>query len=203
MSDHDNVFTVEFTNNLQTHPGSIILFLTFTDPPPNTYSVVWQWRPGEKNGRFVWEMHYGFMWALRGELVPGQELLFMSSRDLSPPSDNQVTLTYGEKAYLFVDPTPGPQKDALFIEQDNSVTPQIAVGLSLFGSPVCAVQAQPNTTVAFTLPATYWIAFGDFRPSLILDPAVVNQAARLPFEPSIFKIEATLNTDGSWTIVPS
>ncbi len=154
--------------------------------------------------RFTWSQAYSFCWAMTGQLRPG--VLFRSSQtanaDLS--SYNQITLEGSGGYYSFTNQTSGPYPGRLFIRLGGGIQmDEISVGIGMSGSPIYAMQAMPNWTVAFDPSSPkYWITFGNYRLGEVLDHNSVTNRAEIVFPEGVYSMTAVLRPDLTWVISP-
>jgi hypothetical protein len=57
--------------------------------------------------------------------------------------------------------------------------------------------------VNFIPHTEYWIAFGTYASSQVLDVTALGDAAQIGFPDGISAMDATRNPDGTWTIAPT
>jgi len=151
--------------------------------------------------RRAWKLEYDFVWSQTGPLVPGVIATAAQVWPANLTDTNQVTLTY-DRAFTFTNQTAGPQAGTLNIRDDNTIPPNTAsVGIGMSGAATILMQAHPNFMYQFLARPEYWIAFGDYTIGEALDTASIPNAAQIEFPPNIYSVTATLNADGSWTII--
>lgn len=186
--------------------GTACLYQTApSEGPANAQSLAWFVNSPNPTApvTFGWSIDYGFVWGNSGVLQPGK--VFGTSQlwraDLT--SANHVDFLRRDGRYMFDHQgagTPG----SLTIREDSSVgRGEAAVGISMSGVGVFAVQAAPDMNVVFTPKPVYWVTFGSYEQGEVLDLAEITNAARIDFPPGVYEMTATLNADGSWTVAPA
>jgi hypothetical protein len=175
----------------QQNPGSLSAdamalawFSKFSDPGSNV--------------EFGWDLTWGFSWADTGALQAGITYNVNGTTD-SQPTSNQITLDFNG-AYQLTKPDRGPDPDLLYIVQDTTipVASTASVGVTMNGSTVYAVQATPNTNLTFTPHPSYFLAYGDYTPGLVLDLSSINNPLKLVYGPGVSGLQVTLNADNTW-----
>jgi hypothetical protein len=190
-------------NNRASHSAYFMVFQS--DPTswaPNALSLAWfaKFSNPSKTARikFEWTVDTGFSWAETGELKPG--IHFSATEIYDPYNDlNKITLDYNG-AYQFIDPASGPDKDRFYLNETKNIPlkSQAAVGVTMAGSTVYAVQARPNQNLTFSPHPKYFIAYGDYQEGDVLDVSTVNNPLELPYPTGVYALTTTLNVDGSW-----
>jgi hypothetical protein len=190
-------------NNRASHSA---FFMVFQNDPtswsPNALSLAWfaKYSNPSKTARvkFEWTVDTGFSWAETGELKPGIQF---AATELYDPSNglNKITLDYNG-AYQFIDPTSGADKDRFYLNETKNIPlkSQAAVGVTMSGSTVYAVQARPNQNLTFSPHPEYFIAYGDYLEGDVIDVSTVNNPLRLEYPTGVYALTTTLNVDGSW-----
>ena len=141
-------------------------------------------------------------------------LCWWSQADTS--SSNAVTLSNARQNMRFIDQRAGSQPDNFYIHNAADVPMHaVAEGIAQNDRPAFVVAAQPNMQAQFGIDSEIWIAFGDFEQGEVLDPGLSGRAllekskviygppTRVVFPSGVTAMNATLNADNSWTIVPA
>lgn len=198
-------YSVNFKNNSDMS-GDACIYQTDPDiTDPNVMSLAWFSKAAHPTTRvlFTWQVNYSFVWSNTGLLKPGVVFIASQAWDADLSMKNQVGFTYQANAHTFKDLTQGPRNGSLYINQDNSIPPQIAsVGIGMSGSGTFVRQAEPNIDLVFTPHPEYWITFGTFTEGQVLDITEITHPAALEFPPNVYKLVATLNADNTWTVTP-
>jgi hypothetical protein len=182
----------------QNNPGSfssdalaLAWFSTFSNPGPNV------------RVDFHWTIDWGFSWSAMGTLSPGVTFLASDQVDADQTS-NQITLDF-DGAYQFIDQQKNDDPSRFFITEDSTlpVNSTAAVGITMAGNTVYAVQARPNNKLTFTPHPTYFLAYGSYVPGQVLDLSDINNPLELVYGPGVFNLSVTLNEDDSWGPITS
>lgn len=196
-------YTIRAINN-SSNSGSFCVFQQDPDlGVSNALPLVWfsKYVHPQTVVKFGWTTDYNFVWCETGKLVPGIEFDASQVFDADLQSLNQITLTYVDGAYNFINQNKGPKPGSLYIKEDGSIPPkQTSVGIGMSGSGTFAVQAQPNLNLNFTPHPKYYIAFGDYEQGEVLDTREMTNTAEVPFEVNIYSMTAILGPDNAWTI---
>jgi hypothetical protein len=199
-----NTFKVNFFNN-GAKPGSVMLFQRDPSGNPSAQSLAWfaKYTYPATRVTFEWTTDLSFVWCDTGQLVPGIIAGASQSIAADPRGNNQITLTYAQ-AFNFVNLRQGGSPGTLLITADASIPPGMAsVGIGMSGQPAFLVQAQPNMNSMFSPSAQYWIAFGTYEAGQVLDITLIGKPAHIVFPTNIYAMDATLGSDGNWTISPT
>ena len=205
-NSNGTVFQINFVNN-SINPGT---FMVFQQDPnlamPGINSLAWITKFANPNtqGFFSWTINYNFSWMESESVTSG----ITSGTSQSVPAGeglltmNGITLTY-DKGYSFIDPIDQTPTGSLYIKQDATIPlDRASVGIGMSGAPTFMVPAQPNMEVVFTPHPEYWIAFGEFNQGQTINLQEVTNSSLVTFPPGITKMNATLNADNTWTIIP-
>ncbi|WP_430403447.1 hypothetical protein [Fluviicola sp.] len=205
-NSNGTVFQINFVNN-SSNSGT---FMVFQQDPnmamPGINSLAWitKYANPKTQGFFSWTINYNFSWMESESITSG----ITSGTSQSLPAGeglltmNGITLTY-DKGYSFIDPVDQTPEGSLYIKEDGTIPlDRASVGIGMCGAPTFMLQAQPNMELVFTPTPEYWIAFGDFTQSQVINVQEMTNSAQVSFPPGITKMNATLNEDNSWTIIP-
>jgi rhizosphere induced protein len=194
-------FVVNFYNNGPA-PGTVILYQR---KPEDGSSLAWfaKYNYPQTRLQFSWTTGLDFVWSDTGQLVPG----IIVSASQAIPADlaaaNMIQFTY-DKAFHFTGESGSGRPGTLTIRTDSTIPPGMAsLGIGMSGQPTFMVQAQPNMNYTFSPTPEYWIAFGSYTAGQVLDVETIGTPAQIDFPPNISSMDATLNPDGSWTVVPT
>jgi hypothetical protein len=197
-----------YSVTIENHAKHSATFMVFQNDPGSlsgdALALAWFSKfsnPGATE-KFSWQISWGFCWADTGTLAAG--VTFSSDQQQDTSLGNEYTLSYNG-AYELTTPTQGPDPSRLYIREDSSipVDSTAAVGITMFGSPVYAVQAMPNTNLTFSPHPQYFLAYGDFVPGQVLDLSTVNNPVELKFETGVQNLHVILNADNSWGVPTS
>ena len=155
------------------------------------------------NLTFSWDVEYNFVWSEVGSLTPGTKFSAGQTINADLDENNGVTLYYNVGAYEFSS-TYHVDGSQLFIQEDKSVpkpkgpgSGSVGIGMAGFGTFVVATGS--GQSVAFTPKPQYWIAFGKFTDSTVMDIKQLTARAQVQFEGDLTNAKAIY--DGSdWTI---
>jgi rhizosphere induced protein len=150
------------------------------------------------------------------DLSPGAIFRSMENLPADTSSNNAVTLSNARQNMRFIDQRAGSQTDNFYIHNAADVPMRaVAEGLAQNDRPVFVVAAQPNMQAQFGIDSEIWIAFGEFEQGEVLDPGLSGRAllekskviygppTRVVFPSGVTAMDATLNADNSWTILPT
>lgn len=199
-------YSVIFVNN-STQTGSACMFQQDPDiGVPNALSLAWfaQIAAPTTTLTFTWTAKYSFVWSQTGTLRPGIRFTPAQTWPADLDNANQVTFDNVGGAYTFKDQEQGPNAGLLYIRESGEIAPlDASVGIGMSGVGTFVAQAQPNTTVEFTLHPQYWIVFGTFVQGEVVDIQTMNNPAQIVFPPNVFSMTAILKPDNSWDIKPT
>ncbi len=179
-------------------------FMVFQNDPiqwsPQALPLAWLTGSAAPRSRikFEWGDELGFSWAETGELQPG--IQFSASETLDPDgASNMVTLDY-DGCYQFVNARQGPDASGLYLAGSDRIPARskAAVGVTMSGRTVYAVQARPNQALAFALHPQYFVAYGHYEEGQVIDVGTVGNPLQLSFPAGIYAMTTTLNADGTW-----
>lgn len=195
-----------YSVTVNNHASHSACFMVFQNDPtqwaPNALSLAWfaQYsNPGPSSRiKFQWGVDTGFSWAETGELSPGMQFTATETCDLAG-LNNKITLDYN-RAYQFADPGRGPDPSRFYLAESPRIPLKsaAAVGVTMGGSTVYAVQARPSQNLSFSPHPKYFIAYGDYEEGEVIDVSALDNPLELPFPGGVFALTTTLNADGSW-----
>lgn len=172
---------------------------------PSVVTLAWlsQVLNSGANITFDWTIDYNFLWSANGDLAPGTHWRAGQQVDADLEKNNYITLHYNKGAYSFINQG-HMDGDGLFIFEDRSV-PKVgdpgsgSVGIGMSGHGTFVRPTASNTNLSFSPTPRYYVAFGDFEQSTVLDIEELTQPQEIVFEPGNFHIDATY--DGrDWSI---
>ncbi|MBD2757147.1 hypothetical protein [Spirosoma validum] len=181
-------------------------------PPPNSgsfalfagqNSLVW-WAKFMNSGighqiPFRWQPEPCFVWGGPGELQGGDVFVPQQIVPADLTDQNQITLTYLNKTFNFIDQKPGSQPGSLFVSADGSIPSAVgSVGIGLAQRATFIVTAQPFMQYRFTPHLDYWCAFGDYRTGQMIDWEQVANKAQIHFGVNLYDLYAILTKDNTW-----
>lgn len=190
-------------NNHSTYASYFILFQK-NSSGANSLSLPLAWFSKFSNPsatsrvRFQWTLDWGLSWAETGELRPGVSFFASQVYDLS--QGNKATLDYNG-AYEFKEFAKGPEPNQIYLAESANipVNSKAAIGVTLSGSTVFAVQAQPNMMLSFSPQVNYYLAYGNHEEGEVIDVNTLSNPLHLVYETGVYAQEVTLNMDNSWS----
>ena len=201
-------YTLTLENKSQ-NSGNMCVYQTYPEAGINLLSLAWFSKPCNPGTRLKvrWDIQYAFVWSETGRLAPGVE--FDASQvvncDPSNINNNATLFTKEFGAYNFRDaPKPAPA-GCLGIYTDGLVPHGLAsIGIAMSDRPAVACQATLNYTFPFTPHPRYWVAFGNFVPSEVIDVNAVTNPVEIIFPPNVFGLAVTLDGKNEWgAVTPS
>jgi len=198
-------YRINFINN-SPNAGSFMMFQQ--DPNmkiENLSSLAWftKYVHPDTDGSFSWKEDYNFVWRETKQLASGITSVTMQCPPADLAGNNGITLTY-DGAYNFIDPVNAMPDPSLTIKMDQTIPMgQVAVGIGMSGSGTFLVAGQPNLNLVFTPKPEYWIAFGNYEQGQALNLQEVNSPAQIIFPEGITEMNATLNPDYTWSVMPA
>lgn len=195
-----------YSVTVNNHASHSAYFMVFQNDPtqlaPNALSLAWFAKfsnPGPTSRvKFQWSVDVGFAWAETGELQPGVQ--FTPTETYEPNGcNNKITLDCN-RSYQFVNPAQGPEQSRLYLAQSGAIPARsaAAVGVTMGGSTVYAVQARTGQNLTFSPHPKYFIAYGDFEEGDVIDVSSINNPLELAYPSGVYALTTTLNADGSW-----
>ncbi|MFD8075458.1 hypothetical protein ACFV3E_22745 [Streptomyces sp. NPDC059718] len=187
--------------------------------PSGVMPLAWLVRPSPPlptpTPPFSWNVDYSFVWARTGVLTPGSTFTAMETVAADPgnPSASQIQFgaDNGNPGFRAGPATGAPLLGSLYIKELSTVPADTAsVGIGQSGSPVFAVQAQPDKTLRFTPGENqYWLAAGPadpFKPppflrGQVLDLEAITSHVEIPYDGTRV-MQAVLNPGLTWTVDP-
>ncbi len=111
-----------------------------------------------------------------------------------------ITLDYNG-GYTFTNPTKGTDPSRIYLAESSNipVNSQAAVGVTMSGKTVYAVQARPNQNLTFSPKVSYFLAYGNYEPGTVLDVSTINNPWKLEYPTGVYSLEVTLNADNTWS----
>lgn len=195
-----------YSVTVNNHASHSAYFMVFQNDPtqwaPNALSLAWFAEfsnPGQSSRvKFQWCLDTGFSWAETGELQPGVQFTAAETHDATG-LNNKITLDCN-RAYQFVNPTQGPDKSRFYLAESPGIPARsaAAVGVTMGGSTVYAVQARPNQNLTFSPHPKYFIAYGDYEEGDVIDVSAINNPLELSYPAGVYALTTTLHADGTW-----
>lgn len=166
-------------------------------PEGGKSQVVFQWTETE---------NYDFVWLHRGKLGSGITFTVSQILPAHRKTGNEVTLTKSSlDVYGFTKQKQGSKPNVLFINQDRTITPeQVFVGIGMAGSATALVQALPNVMATFEIdsPTTYWIFWGNYQTSQVLNINEINNKQEIEFKGNVTSMTAILLENNILAVEP-
>jgi hypothetical protein len=192
-------------NNSTLDNLNALVYQTMPGQTADIYSLAWFSKAIHKDTQvdFSWEVNYSFTWAETGKLKPG--VLFRASQNMPADlaSNNDITLTYVDGGYKFIDQKDGI-RDSLSIHEDSNVlSDSVSVGIGMSGSGVFATQGGPSLDQVFTPHPTYFVALGSHKQSQVIDITSMTHFAEVKFEGGHYSLIATIDKNNQWTVEPT
>jgi len=196
----------KYSITVNNHASNSAYFMVFQSDPtnwaPNALSLAWFSKysnPGPTTRvTFEWNLETGFSWAETGELQAG--IVYTATETYDPTNGlNRIMLDYNG-AYQFVEPSKGPDPARFYLGETGNIpiNSKAAVGMTMSGSTVFAVQAMPNQSLTFSPHPKYYIAYGNYQEGDVIDVGTINNPLELPYPTGVYALTTTLNIDGSW-----
>lgn len=181
----------------------------FIRPEPESGHLTLAWFTKKTNtgtkARFAWNTDFCFIWDDLINTEPGRVVDASQTVEAGLYENNAITLSKKKGAYEFTDQS-SIDRFGLSVMVDNSVPKnEVVVGYGMAGSGLFAVPVAYNMMYQF-IPqgrTEYHIAFGDFETGQILDVPAMECTAAVDFPPNVYSMQATLNEDNTWTIIPN
>lgn len=170
----------------------------------NAMPLAWMAKRGHPQTTIVfrWCVLYDFVWSESGLLAPGAVVDASQTFEADLQNANQITLTFTDGAYTFINQMKGPQPGKLYVLQDQSIPlRQACVGIGMSGLGTFVVQAQPNIGLTFTPHPRYYLTFGEYQQGEVLEPSTINNPVEIQYPANIYSMTAILNPDNSWTVM--
>ncbi|MGY3515536.1 hypothetical protein [Micromonospora haikouensis] len=153
---------------------------------------------------YKWSIDYNFVWGQVGTLVPGTQFVAGQILSADLTQNNLVTLSYVDGGFEFGPTSSSGNSSSLIIKEDDTVPgpgndDQGSVGIGMSGAGTFVVPTVPNTGVEFTPKPTYYVAFGSFESSEVMDVSELTQPAKVVYPDGMTSAKAVF--DGKeWTI---
>ncbi len=146
-----------------------------------------------------WNIDYGFYWCNLGELSAGEKCL--PGELLTAHSGDNIHLGMEFKIPTFMDQNGNGELSKLNISIGEGIPEnRISTGITVSGKPCFIQKAPPGSSQNIILNPTYFLSFGNFEESTILEVEVVEKAVPVYFPPNVYTMFATLHPDYSWTL---
>ena len=193
------MYTINVINNSSTSQD----FVIFQKPPviDDIFPLAWnsKFLPSYGMGEFQIESDYGFTFGKGSDLRPGA--IFNPSQIMPAKlqGKNKVSFNGVELSA----PEAGDSNGFTITEGSGVPMNEFAIGLAMDGRPIFATRATPNKEVVFPEPnKSYYIAFGQFSQSQILDePLLINKGVEVCFD-NYQRVSVTLEPSGKWFVNP-
>jgi hypothetical protein len=157
---------------------------------------------------FGWEMDWAFTWSAMGTGTSSAgNYTWQGSGSLPADPENtekcQAVFSYNGDFQLGYK-VRASLSDTLWIHDDGTIPrPSMqpsSVGISLNGSPVCAVDAGPSLDQTFTLHPTYYIDAGIYRQGQMIDVSTVTKFQEVTYENGATALTVTLSSENTWSV---
>jgi hypothetical protein len=172
--------------------------------------LAWLTRQVNANNQctFGWDMDWAFTWSAQGTRRSSAGSYTWQgggSLEANPetPDKCQAVFSYNGDFQL-EHGVRAPVGDTLWLHDDGTVPrPSVqlsSVGISLNGSPVCAVEAGPSLDQTFTVHPTYYIDAGTYQQGQMIDVSTVTTFQEIRFENGATAQTVKLSSDNGWSV---
>ncbi|PQP83923.1 hypothetical protein C0Q44_04645 [Paenibacillus sp. PCH8] len=186
-----SIFTISVKNQAS-YSANICLYQVYDElRNPSQVTYVWLSAPSVPHSgtvKFSWDTQMGFWWGnnLTDLTIKNMSIRSGQTVEAALPQLNEITLSRETNGgYLFSNPYPGKVHDSYTIMMDTSVMTEgpVLVGLAQNGYPVTAIEAHPNTRVAFQQQAQLYMTYGFLNTGEIIDPDMhMDYSVKLDFQ---------------------
>ncbi|WP_086663744.1 hypothetical protein [Lentzea kentuckyensis] len=170
-----NNYSLTITNDSKLDGYQALIYQQLPKMQPGVVTLAWQafpCNPGDVVD-FGWEIQYSFIWSRNGTLKPGTRVSASGSVDAELGKANATTLSFKNNGYRFSEPV-FQEGNGLYVFEDRSVpkagdptSGSVGIGMSGFGTFACPTSS--NTNIGFTPTPQYWIAFGTYDKTEVMD----------------------------------
>jgi hypothetical protein len=200
-------YTLNVVNNSELPDPTFAVFAKL--PARSNFAMVnlaWMTRQIDagNNYTFTWDLTWGLAWAAQGT-EPGYQWSGSGTLPADPNSPTQCQATFSYDGDFRLRQSPGkPDGYTLSITDDATVPvpskQASSLAVMLDGASVCATNAGPNLSQAFTLHPTYYIDAGNYVPGQMVDGASVTAFQELAYTKGNTALTATLGPENTWTL---
>lgn len=199
-------YNVTIMNESALDGMNAILFQETPSLPSDAVTLAWMSKMCHPSTsvEYQWNIDYSFVWGQVGTLVPGTQ--FVAGQILAADliENNLVTLSYVDGGFEFGPLGSSGKNGSLTIKEDGSVpgpgsVDQGSVGIGMSGAGTFVVPTLTNAGVEFDPKPTYWVAFGSFASSEVMDISELTTPAQVTYPDGLTSAKAVY--DGKeWTI---
>ena len=171
----------------------------------NPKTIAWLVQPcvAGESVKISWTVAYTVLWSNTGNLTHGTHVPTHGSVNVNPFEGDIETFGKNAQGYSFLGLFPSRSNPcSVGIKTDNTVvTGQVSVGLGIDGHPVLMCPAQPNLNITFTPRPKYYLAFGQYTQSSIVDVNKMSSYIELDYASSdTFSFTATIDASNQWRL---
>ncbi|MFI6759824.1 hypothetical protein ACIBF5_11885 [Micromonospora sp. NPDC050417] len=207
LSEKDAVgYSITISNASALDGMNAILFQENPALPSDAVTLAWMSKMCHPSTtiEYDWSIDYNFVWGQVGTLVPGTQFVAGQILPADLTQNNLVTLSYVDGGFEFGPTSSSGKNGSLIIKEDDTVPgpgneDQGSVGIGMSGAGTFVVPTLTNAGVEFDPKPTYWIAFGSFASSEVMDVSELTQPAQVSYPDGMTSAKAVF--DGKeWSI---
>lgn len=199
-------YSITITNNSALDGMNAILFQETPVLPSDAVTLAWMSKMCHPSTvvEYQWSIDYNFVWGQVGTLVPGTQFVAGQILPADLTQNNLVTLSYVDGGFEFGPTSSSGKNGSLIIKEDDTVPgpgnqDQGSVGIGMSGAGTFVVPTLPNAGVEFDPKPTYWVAFGSFSSSEVMDVSELTTPAQVSYPSGMTSAKAVFDGKG-WTI---
>ncbi|MEU1752121.1 hypothetical protein ABZ436_05610 [Micromonospora matsumotoense] len=199
-------YGITILNNSALDGMNAILFQEMPQLPSDAVTLAWMSKMCHPSTtvEYQWSIDYNFVWGQVGALVPGTQFVAGQTLSADLTQNNLVTLSYVKGGFEFGPTSSSGKNGSLIIKEDDTVPgpgnqDQGSVGIGMSGAGTFVVPTLTNAGVEFDPKPTYWVAFGSFESSEVMDVSELTTPAQVSYPDGMTSAKAAF--DGkSWSI---
>ncbi|MBO4159444.1 MULTISPECIES: hypothetical protein [Micromonospora] len=199
-------YSITILNNSALDGMNAILFQEMPVLPSDAVTLAWMSKMCHPSTtvEYQWNIDYNFVWGQVGALVPGTQFVAGQTLSADLTQNNLVTLSYVKGGFEFGPTSSSGKNGSLIIKEDNTVPgpgdqDQGSVGIGMSGAGTFVVPTLTNASVEFDPKPTYWVAFGSFESSEVMDVSELTTPAQVSYPAGMTSAKAVF--DGKeWSI---
>ncbi|SCG73189.1 hypothetical protein [Micromonospora rifamycinica] len=199
-------YSITILNNSALDDMNAILFQEMPVLPSDAVTLAWMSKMCHPSTtvEYQWSIDYNFVWGQVGTLVPGTQFVAGQTLSADLTQNNLVTLSYVGGGFEFGPTSSSGKNGSLIIKEDGTVPgagdqDQGSVGIGMSGAGTFVVPTLTNAGVEFDPKPTYWVAFGSFESSEVMDVSELTTPAQVLYPAGMTSAKAVFDGKG-WTI---